>query len=128
MGIKIESKAIDKKWLDFITPVQVWWIVWIKRNSWASAKADQIIRKSQTKKFDDYAKILLDYWYEWMHPERGGSSLLISLSIILIPQILLSLGFYNYIKLPIFTVHSLKIFRQFSILGQASVDICRQAK
>jgi len=37
-----------------------------------------------------------------MHPERGGASLLISLAIILLPQILLSLGFYNYIELSIF--------------------------
>jgi hypothetical protein len=89
---------IRVKWLDFITPFQVWLIVRFKRYSWASARASQIIRKSEARKFGYVITGIRDRWQDWMHPEQGRASLLIALTIIFLPQIILISGIYQYLR------------------------------
>jgi hypothetical protein len=98
MRIRTDLNQIRNKWHDFITPFQVWLIVRFKRYSWASARANQIIRKSEDKKFEDFVTGIRDQWHDWMHPERGRASLLIAAAIVFLPQIILALGFYQYFQ------------------------------
>jgi hypothetical protein len=98
--IKIKNQLfkIRNKWLDSTIALRVWWILRIKRNSWASAIANRIIRKSQARKFGNIFPGIGERWDEWMHPENSGASLLIALLIVFSPQIILIFGVYRYIQ------------------------------
>ncbi len=99
MKVKIVPNRIWIKCLDIITPIQVWWIVRFWRYSWVSARADQIIRKSSSRKLIGYLDIIRDKWDDWMHPENGIASLLVALVIVCLPQIILAFGLYRYLRL-----------------------------
>jgi len=98
MRIRTDLNQIRNKWLDFITPFQVWLIVRFKRYSWVSARASQIIRKSEARKFGYFITDIRDRWHDWMHPEQGRASFLIALAIVFLPQIILVSGIYQYLK------------------------------
>jgi len=107
----IDLNQIHNKWLDFIIPFQVWWIIRFKRNSWVSARADQIIHKPKDRKIGDFITSIHHKWDDWMHPEHGRASLLIALVIVFVPQIILVFGIYQYVQPPLSLWENPKAFQ-----------------
>lgn len=84
-------------WLDFITPIQVWLFIRVKRNSWVSKKAEQIIRTAEKRHYGRLVSSIHEWWGDQMYPERGATTFLIALLVILLPQLILASGIYQYL-------------------------------
>jgi hypothetical protein len=90
---------VHDNWLDWITPIQVWWIGHFYPRTWAFNLSKEIIRKERPKKSGNFLEVLKIKWLAWMHPDQWKISLLMIFVIIALPQVLLALVL-NYYSLP----------------------------
>lgn len=87
---------VRDNWLDWITPIQVWWIGYFYPRTWAYLRSKEIIRKERPKKSENFLEVLKVKWLAWMHPDRWKIGLLTTLVIIALPQLLLALVLNDY--------------------------------
>ena len=92
----MDMKAI-KNWVyEKLISIQVW-IVRSQRKNWVSYRAKNVIRNSQNKNKKGFIQALSEKWFEWMHPQKWGFSLLLAFSFIFVPPLILGLfNLQNY--------------------------------
>jgi len=91
---------VRENWLDWITPIQAWWIGHFYPRTWAYNRSKWIIRKEQPEKPGNFLEALkIKKWLAWMHPDQWKIGLLMTFVIIALPQLLLALVL-NYYSLP----------------------------
>lgn len=95
-----DLNEIKTKWIDFVTPLEVWWIVRFKRNSWATTRANWVIRETQPRSINNIISGFNNQWNEWMRPKNGLKVVLIALIIVFLPQIILTISQLELIQTP----------------------------
>jgi hypothetical protein len=77
-------------------------ITWLNPHSWASKKANKLIKKSSVREKGWLWKSIGDQWDGWMHPEHWRVSLFLSGVIIFISYPLFATGLYHLLEKPRF--------------------------
>jgi hypothetical protein len=80
--------SVWERFLDLSTPIYAWFIVHFFRSSWLSVESKKITKSLKSVKQRSVISFS-DRWAEWMLPQNWGISLLLSLGVVFLPQILI---------------------------------------